>query len=129
MTASTSPAPEPVLVVCLCAQWCGTCRDYRSRFEQVQLSVLSQFPQAHFFWIDIEDEADLLDPIDVEDFPMLLLAVGKAPRFFGPVAPQTQTLERLIRMTIENAAANALADPELVALVARIRSEKTDDTQ
>lgn len=129
MTASTSPVPEPVLVVCLCAQWCGTCREYRSRFEQVQLSVTAHIPQARFLWIDIEDEADLIDPIDVEDFPTLLLAVGKAPRFFGPVAPQAQTLERLIRMTIENAAAPALADPELVALVARIRSEKTADTK
>ena len=129
MTASTSPAPEPVLVVCLCAQWCGTCREYRPRFDEVAANVAAQLPQARFLWIDVEDEADLIDPIDVEDFPTLLLAVGKVPRFFGPVRPQAQTLERLIRMTIENAAANALADPELVALVARIRSEKSDDTQ
>ena len=45
----------------------------------------------------MEDEADLLHPLDVEDLPTLLLAVGDEPRFFGPVTPQAETLERLIR--------------------------------
>jgi thiol-disulfide isomerase/thioredoxin len=122
MTISNPPVPASVLVVCLCADWCGVCREYRSRFDQVQLSVTAQFPQARFLWIDVEDEADSLDLPDVENFPALLLAVGAAPRFFGPVTPQAATLERLIRMQIEDAAAPVLADPELVALVARIRA-------
>ena len=40
----------------------------------------AKFPQARFLWIDVEDEADLLYPLDVEDFPALLLAVGDEPR-------------------------------------------------
>jgi hypothetical protein len=32
---------EGWLVVCLCAEWCGVCREYRSRFEQ----VLARLPQ------------------------------------------------------------------------------------
>jgi len=124
MTVSNPSVPASVLVVCLCAEWCDVCREYRSRFDQVQAKVLAQFPQARFLWIDMEDEADLLDLPDVENFPTLLLALGDAPRFFGPVTPQTQTLERLIRRTIEDAAGPALADPEVVALVARIRAEK-----
>lgn len=124
MTVSNPSVPASVLVVCLCAEWCDVCREYRSRFDQVQAKVLAQFPQARFLWIDVEDEADLLDLPDVENFPTLLLALGDAPRFFGPVTPQTQTLERLIRRTIEDAAGPALADPEVVALVARIRAEK-----
>jgi thiol-disulfide isomerase/thioredoxin len=124
MTVSNPSVPASVLVVCLCAEWCDVCREYRSRFDQVQAKVLAQFPQVRFLWIDVEDEADLLDLPDVENFPTLLLALGDAPRFFGPVTPETQTLERLIRRTIEDAAGPALADPEVVALVARIRAEK-----
>lgn len=51
-----------LLVVCLCAQWCGVCRDYAASFDQVQ----SQFPQANFLWLDIEDEADLLHQLDIK---------------------------------------------------------------
>ena len=107
-----------VLVVCLCAEWCGVCRDYAQRFEQVQ----AKFPEARFLWIDVEDEADLLHPLDVEDFPTLLLAVGTEPRFFGPITPQPETLERLIRAQTELATAPALADPAVTELVARIRA-------
>src|SRR5659263_77846 len=57
MTLATPCPPASVLVVCLCAQWCGVCRDYRQRFTQVQ----AQFPAVRFLWIDVEDEADLLD--------------------------------------------------------------------
>lgn len=116
---SESPAlPASVLVVCLCAAWCGVCNEYASRFEQVK----AKFPQAQFRWMDVEDEADLLHPLDVEDFPTLLIAVGNAPRFFGPVPPQPEMLERLIRAQTESAGAPALANPEVVALVARIRA-------
>ncbi len=123
MTAANPPSPAPVLVVCLCAEWCGVCRDYRSRFQQVQARVQALFPQAQFLWIDVEDEADLLHPLDVEDFPTLLLAVADVPRFFGSITPQAETLERLIRMQIQDPAAPAVADPELVSLVCRIRAK------
>jgi len=107
-------------VVCLCADWCAVCRDYRGSFAQVQAAVQADHPQAQFVWLDVEDEADLLYPLDVDDFPTLLIAVGDAPRFFGPLTPQPQTLERLVRNTAGDAAAAALADPELRAAVARI---------
>lgn len=123
MTFSSPPLPAPLLVVCLCADWCGVCREYRSRFDQVQAKVLAHSPQAQFLWIDVEDQADLLDPLDVDDFPTLLLAVGNEPRFFGPITPQAETLERLIRIQTQDAGALALADPQVAALVTRIRSE------
>lgn len=120
VSSAAASASKTILVVCLCADWCDVCRAYQSHFKQLE----SKYWQAHFLWIDVEDEADLLDLPDVENFPTLLLAVGDEPRFFGPVTPQVETLERLIRMQIEDAAAPALANPELVALVARIRAEK-----
>lgn len=122
MNPENPALPASILVVCLCAEWCGVCRDFRSRFEQVQ----ARFPQAQFLWIDVEDEADLLHPLDVEDFPTLLLAVGDAPRFFGPVTPQLEMLERLIRAQTGRAGAPALANPPVAELVARIRASRLD---
>jgi thiol-disulfide isomerase/thioredoxin len=104
------------LVVCLCAQWCGACRDYRARFDAVAL----KFPDTRFLWIDIEDEADLLHPLDIEDFPTLMLAAGGEPRFLGPLTPQAQTLERMIRSHVLDASARPLAEPEATRLLQRI---------
>ena len=110
-----------VLVVCLCAEWCGVCREDESRFAPLQ----GKFPQARFLWLDVEDEADLMHPLDVENFPTLLLAVGNEPRFFGPVTPQPEMLERLIRAQTQDSTAPALADPAVAALVSRIRVAKS----
>jgi thiol-disulfide isomerase/thioredoxin len=123
MSFENPPQPASILVICLCAEWCGVCRDYRTRFLQAQ----SNFPQVQFLWIDVEEDADLLDPLDVEDFPTVLLAVGDEPRFFGPLTPQLETLERLIRSQMHNTSAAALLDPSVVALVAKIRTMALDE--
>ena len=82
------------LVACLCAEWCDSCRDYRATFA----ALAAQFSgAADFAWIDIEDDADALGDIDVENFPTRLIADAGGPRFLGPVTPQAQTAERLIR--------------------------------
>lgn len=52
-------------------------------------------------WIDIEDEADLIDPIEVENFPTLLLATPTAVGFFGTMTPHIDTLRRLVRSQLE----------------------------
>ena len=117
MIQQAAAPPASLLVVCLCAEWCGVCREYRARFTELQ----SRFPQAQFLWVDVEDEADLLHPLDVEDFPTLLLAVGAEARFFGPLTPQIETLERLIRIQTQDAGALALRDQAVTELVARIR--------
>lgn len=114
-TTPASPLPR-ALVVCLCAQWCGSCRDYGSRFEQVSL----KFPHAHFLWLDVEDEADLVDPVEVENFPTLLISMGDEPVFFGPLMPHAETLERLLQSLTDGSVSKPLADPDLVGLVSRI---------
>lgn len=120
MPQENPAAQSTLLVVCLCAQWCGVCCDYREPFFQLQ----SQFPQAQFLWIDVEDEADLLDPLDVENFPTLLLARGDEPRFFGTLTPQPQTLQRLVQSLLEPGPGSPLSDPALVLALARIRAAK-----
>ena len=93
MTSSHTPLSKPLLVACLCAQWCGTCKDYAPLFEGLQ----ADFPGAVFRWIDIEDESELVDPIEVENFPTLLIASGGQARFFCTLTPHIETLKRMIQ--------------------------------
>jgi thiol-disulfide isomerase/thioredoxin len=83
-----------VAVVCLCADWCGTCRDFQTGFEQVAASL----PQAALRWVDVEDEADVLGDTDIETFPTLLIG-GRdgVVRFAGPVLPQPGQIARLLQ--------------------------------
>jgi hypothetical protein len=121
MPVAEPQATNELLVVCLCAEWCGVCRDYLSRFEQVKVAIQIDSPQSQFLWMDVEDEADLLHPLDVENFPTLLIALGDKPYFWGPLTPQVQTLERMIRTTVQDLAAPGLTDPALALLVKKIR--------
>lgn len=91
------PVAPTLLVACLCAQWCTVCRDYQARYHQVLSQLQLEFPHVQVLWIDVEDHADLVDPIDVDNFPTLLLGVGRQARFFGPLTPHADTLERLVR--------------------------------
>jgi len=87
-----------LLVACLCAEWCGSCRDYRATFAALEARFAAD---ADFAWIDIEDESDALGDPDIENFPTLLLADAGGLRFLGAVTPHAATAERLV--------ANALA--------------------
>lgn len=112
------PAPTdhpPLLVACLCAEWCGSCREYRSLFDQ----VAAAFAPSRFVWVDIEDEAALVDPVEVENFPTLLIATAQGARFFGPLMPHKETLVRLLRAQTE-APTPLLADPQVQALAQRL---------
>ena len=120
MSLSAAVSAPPLLVVCLCADWCGVCRDYRSRFEQ----VATRFAGVMFLWMDVEDEADLLYPLDIDNFPTVLVAVGDKPRFLGPLAPHVDTLDRLIRAQYEPSSAGHTPDPTHVSLLLRIRQAK-----
>jgi len=111
-------AVKPALVACLCAEWCGVCRDYTQTFRDME----ARFPQARFLWIDVEDEADLLHPLDVDDFPTILVARGAQPLFFGPITPQLATLERLVQNHISSGVGTPPKDPALAELLLRVRA-------
>lgn len=113
----SAPDSADLLVACLCAQWCGTCRDYEGLFDQLQ----SEFPNARFVWIDIEDEADLVDPVEVDNFPTLLIASPDAVRFFGTLTPHIETLRRLIQTHRSQDAAPAPQDAAVSGLAKRLR--------
>src|ERR1700712_1862147 len=79
-------------VICLCAEWCGACREWRETFMQ----VAAAHPQLRFAWVDVEDEADAMGDIDIETFPTVLIAHGPHARFFGPVQPSLVQVTRLV---------------------------------
>lgn len=89
------PSPRgEFLVVCLCADWCGTCRDYRAGFE----ALGREFPDAQFLWVDIEDEDN--DPqvadLDIDDFPTILIQRNEWVLFFGTMLPHHSHLQRTL---------------------------------
>lgn len=111
-----SGLPDSLLVACLCAEWCNTCQDYKTHFAALR----AQFPQAEFVWIDIEDQADVLHPLDVLDFPTLLLVRGTQACFFGPVMPNPQTLQRLVQNHLDASTPALPQDAQVQALIQRI---------
>ncbi len=96
----SGPARDEFQVVCLCAQWCATCCEYRAGFE----NLATDFPASGFRWLDIEDEADELGDLDIENFPTLLLARGESVLFFGPMPPQLGHLRRMLENFAEQTA-------------------------
>lgn len=109
-----------ITVACLCADWCGACREYRPLFDALAL----KFPQFRFLWVDIEDEADLIDPIEVEDFPTILIAANRdgqaTPLFFGTVLPHIETLDRLILDRAKSGVIPSIFDATVAQLAAKL---------
>lgn len=86
-------AGDSLIVACLCAAWCGTCASYRAAFEQ----LAARHPDKHFIWIDIEDQAEVVGDLDVENFPTLLIQRGDTVAFFGTMLPDPALADRLVR--------------------------------
>lgn len=103
-------APVSLDVVCLCADWCGTCREYEAVFDALRQA----HPQHRYRWIDIEDEADLAGDVDVETFPTLMLAHEARVLFAGPVLPRLGDVQRLLAVQVGHVSAGARA-PDLAA--------------
>jgi thioredoxin len=89
---SIQPSDREFLVFCLCAAWCGTCRDYRTVFDALQ----TRFPAAGFVWVDVEDDADWIGDLDVDNFPTLVVQHHEAVLFQGVLMPQSGIVERLL---------------------------------
>ena len=108
----------PLLVACLCAEWCGTCRDYRPPLRQLAQERAGEVEVA---WIDIEDHDEVPGPLDIENFPTLLIARGEVVLFFGTVLPHAQTLSRLVQSALVGDLP-PLVDADLDGLPGRVRA-------
>lgn len=79
-------------VICLCAAWCGVCREWEPLFAQQARA----HPQIRFAWVDVEDEAEAMGDLEIETFPSVLIARDAQALFLGPVPPSGTQLGRLI---------------------------------
>ncbi|MCC7696486.1 thioredoxin family protein [Janthinobacterium sp. EB271-G4-7A] len=93
-------------VACLCALWCGTCGSYRATFEE----LAARHPDTVFVWVDIEDQADVVGDLDIDNFPTLLIQHEDNVAFFGTVLPDGGLAHRMVQ------AQQALSGAELAAL-------------
>lgn len=94
--APLATATPPWHVVCVCASWCGVCRDFAPTFA----ALAQAHPGTHFHWLDLEEHAELLDELEVDNFPTLLLGTGQQLVFHGPVLPHVAGLHRLLREAV-----------------------------
>ena len=93
---SLPPVKPTAWVVCLCADWCGTCRDYAAVFAEVFAGLAPGNRALRFAWLEVEEPSGPADGLDLETFPTLLLADAQGIRFFGPLVPHASTLARLL---------------------------------
>lgn len=94
-------AGERWVIACLCAAWCDSCCEYQATFE----ALAQRHPDKDFVWIDIEDQADLVGELEVENFPTLLIQQADLVAFFGSVQPELRVADRLIAAQAEKSAA------------------------
>lgn len=110
------------VVACLCAAWCDVCESYRPNFK----SLAEQHSDILFLWIDIEDQADLLGDLDIENFPTLLIQRHHVVTFYGEMLPDTHQLNLVIqsqsKQTVEQLELQACPDWQIEAnLLLRLR--------
>ncbi|MBR7635420.1 thioredoxin family protein [Janthinobacterium sp. SUN128] len=101
-------------VACLCALWCGTCGSYRATFEE----LAARHPDTVFVWVDIEDQADVVGDLDIDNFPTLLIQHEDNVAFFGTVLPDGGLAHRMVQ------AQQALSGAELAALAASTQERR-----
>ncbi|MET3131285.1 thioredoxin 1 [Oxalobacteraceae bacterium GrIS 1.11] len=99
-------AGERWVVACLCAGWCGTCTGYRAVFD----ALAARHPDKFFLWIDIEDQAEVVGELDIDNFPTLLIQHQDQVAFFGTVLPDPGVAHRMVQ------AQAAHSDAELATL-------------
>ena len=90
------------LTACLCAAWCDTCTSYRAKFAE----LAQLHPEQVFAWIDIEDRADIVGDLDIDNFPTLLIQRDDTVCFFGTTLPDAKLAERLLQAQLEKSDAD-----------------------
>ena len=81
-----------MLVVCFCAAWCDTCDGVRAALER----IAAHDEKGTYIWLDIEDDAALVDEIEIENFPTLAVYRDGKPLFFGVSPPQEGVIARTL---------------------------------
>jgi thioredoxin-like negative regulator of GroEL len=78
---------------CFCADWCGSCREYRPQLE----TLAKNRTDVRFFWVDIEDHADIMGELDINKFPTIAIQRGDIVAFYSCIHPDAKLAERLLQ--------------------------------
>lgn len=105
----------PLVVLALCADWCGTCRDFRPMLQH----LAEARPEVVFAWADIEDDAELVGDIDVESFPTLAVFRAGQTLHYGVSLPQEVLVARMIDTLAARPSQPAANIPEEVLALGR----------
>lgn len=106
-------------VACLCAAWCGVCRDFLPMFT----AQAGANPHMRFAWVDVEDEDETMGEVDIETFPTLLVARGDEVLFFAPIPPLASQFARLLARLQAQPQPDPGLGGEANALLRRLKAE------
>src|SRR5881392_45332 len=122
MDEASGDSSSPWWVICLCAEWCNVCREWRAAFNETAASR----PDVNFAWVDVEDESEAMGDLDIETFPTLLVGRGGEALFLGPVQPSGAQLARLVGSLKHPGTDEAVSRPPVSAeaspLLARLQA-------
>ena len=116
MESKAGPDQATWWVACLCAQWCGVCRDWLPLFtEQARAH-----PHMRFAWVDVEDEDEAMGDVDIETFPTLMVARGDQVLYFAPIPPLASQFARLMARLQAQPQPDPGVEPQADALLHRL---------
>ena len=118
MDSTGAPEQAPWWVACLCAAWCGVCREWQPLF----LEQARAHPQMHFAWVDVEDEDDAMGEVDIETFPTLLVSRGEEVLYLAPIPPSASQFTRLLATLQAHPAAAPGLREDAGALLQRLKA-------
>jgi thiol-disulfide isomerase/thioredoxin len=84
--------PDEWVIACFCAGWCKSCRGYHADLARLARA----YPKIAFFWIDIEEHADLMGDLDIDKFPSILIQYRNMVTFFSCITADIGQLERIM---------------------------------
>ena len=120
MDGSAGEQDQPTWwVVCLCAAWCGVCREWLPQFT----AQARAHPRMKFAWVDVEDEDETMGEVDIETFPTLLVARGTDVMYLAPIPPFGSQFTRLLARLQAQRAPDPGLHAEAGDLFGRLRAD------
>jgi thioredoxin reductase (NADPH) len=93
LSLAQSTKSQTLLVVCLCAEWCAVCRDFKPEY----LALAQQHPEILFAYLDIEDDEAFIGALELDDFPTLAIFRGNALIYFGVAKAKRDNVVHLLQ--------------------------------